>query len=137
MLLALGTFDPGSTVYLPFNTRGTNRAPITLAGSPVVSVSDRDDTTESTAGVTLNVDFDNRTGLHLAVINTAADTTFYADGRSYSVVVTTGTVNSISVVGKCVGTFTLSGSVSGEDAVHRSMRKFPRSRRARFGSPRR
>jgi hypothetical protein len=64
-------------------------------------------TTESTAGVTLTVDYDSRTGLHDVVIDTSADGTFYAAGNDFDVILTAGTVDSISVVGTVIGTFSL------------------------------
>jgi hypothetical protein len=64
-------------------------------------------TTQSTAGVTLTADFDAVTGLNHVAIDTSADGTFYAVGSFFDVVVTTGTVDSVSAVGVVVGRFTL------------------------------
>jgi hypothetical protein len=102
-----GDFTPGKTVRLRFNTHKADGTPITLAGTPAVSVY-KGSTTESTAGVTLTVDYDSRTGLHDVVIDTSADGTFYAAGNDFDVVITAGTVDSISVVGTVVGGFSLS-----------------------------
>lgn len=103
-----GDFTPGKTVYVPFNTRTAAQAPATLAGTPAVSVYKRGSTAESTAGVTLTVDYDSRTGYHVAAIDTSADGTFYAAGNDFGVVLTAGTVDSVSVVGVEVGSFSLS-----------------------------
>ncbi len=102
----LGEFTAGKTVICRFNTHQVNGNPITLAGIPVVSVY-KNNTTESTAGVTLTVDYDSRTGLHHVAIDTSADGTFYAAGNDFDVVITTGTVDSTSVVGTVVGTFSI------------------------------
>lgn len=102
-----GDFSPGKTVRIAFNTRDTGGAPITLAGTPAISIYKDGSTTESTAGVTLAVDFDSRTGLHLVTVDTSADGTFYSAGSDFKVVITTGTVATISVVGVCVGAFSL------------------------------
>jgi hypothetical protein len=91
---------------LHFNTHTAAGTPITLAGTPAVSVY-KGSTTESTTGVSLTVDYDSRTGMHYVAIDTSADGTFYAAGSDFSVVITTGTVNSISVVGTVVGRFSL------------------------------
>ena len=99
-------FAPGETVYLRFNTHEADGTPITLAGTPAISVYKDGSTTESTAGVSLTVDVDSRTGLHLVTIDTSADGAFYAAGSDFDVVITTGTVDSISVVGTKVGGFT-------------------------------
>lgn len=102
-----GDFAPASAVRIRFNTHKADGTPITLAGTPAISVYKDGSTTESTAGVTLAVDFDGRTGLHLVTIDTSADGTFYSAGSDFHVVVTAGTVDSISVVGSVVGGFSL------------------------------
>lgn len=102
-----GDFTPGKTIRVRFNTHKADGTPITLAGSPAISVY-KGSTTESTSGVTLTVDYDSRTGLHDVVIDTSADGTFYAAGNDFDVVITVGTVDSISVVGTVVGSFSLS-----------------------------
>lgn len=103
----LGDFTPGKTIVFDFNTHKADGTPITLAGTPAISVY-KNSTTESTAGVTLTVDYDSRTGMHHVVIDTSADGTFYAAGNDFRAVITTGTVDSISVVGTVVGAFSLS-----------------------------
>ena len=104
----LGDFSASTVIDFKFTTfRPSTGAPFTLAGSPVISVYKDDSTTQSTAGVTLTVDFDSVTGLHHVRITTATDGTFYADGSEFECVITTGTVDSVSVVGSCVGRFTL------------------------------
>lgn len=102
----LGDFTAGKTVRVFFNTQGATGAPITLA-SGAVSVYKDGSTTQSTAGVTLTADFDSLTGLHLVAIDTAADGTFYSGGSDFEVVLTGGTVDSLSVVGKTLGKFSL------------------------------
>lgn len=103
----LGDFTPGKTIVFDFNTHKADGTPITLAGTPAISVY-KNSTTESTAGVTLTVDYDSRTGMHHVVIDTSADGTFYAAGNDFRAVITAGTVDSISVVGTVVGAFSLS-----------------------------
>jgi len=104
----LGDYGAGDVIDFKFTTfRPSTGAPFTLAGTPVVSVYKDNSTTESTAGVTLTVDFDARTGMHHVNITTLSDATFYADGSSFECVITAGTVDSVSVVGSCIGRFTL------------------------------
>jgi hypothetical protein len=103
----LGDYKAGDTIDFKFTTRDAG-VPFTLAGSPAVSVYKSNSTTESTAGVTLTVDFDSRTGLNHVHITTGSDTAFYAGGTDFEVVITTGTVNSNSVVGEVVAHFSLS-----------------------------
>ena len=103
----LGDFTPSKTIICRFNTHKADGTPITLAGTPAVSVY-KNSTTESTTGVTLTVDYDSRTGLHHVAIDTSLDGTFYAAGNDFDIVITTGTVDGVSVVGTVVGTFSLS-----------------------------
>jgi len=109
----LGDFNASDIIDFKFTTfRPSTGAPFTLAGSPVVSVYKDNSTTQSTAGVALSVDFDAVTGLHNVRITTSSDATFYANGGEFECVITTGTVDSVSVVGSCVGRFTLGVTAS-------------------------
>lgn len=104
----LGDYNTGVTIYGKFTTfRPSTGAPYTLAGTPALSVYKDASTTQSTSGVTLTADFDSVTGLNHFTIDTSADGTFYSAGSNFSVVITTGTVDSVSVVGSVVGSFSL------------------------------
>lgn len=104
----LGDFDAASVLYTKFTTyRPSTGAPFTLAGTPVVSIYKDGSLTQSTAGITLTVDFDGLTGLHHLAIDTSADGTFFSAGSHFEAVITTGTVDSVSVVGSCVASFSL------------------------------
>lgn len=98
--------------YATLNFKFTTRAfatgvPTTLAGTPVVKCYKGSATgTESTAGITLSVDFDSVTGLNNVLIDLSADA-FYAVGQDYHVIITTGTVGGTSVVGETVATFSI------------------------------
>jgi hypothetical protein len=102
-----GDFTPGKTVVIRFNSHKADGTPATLSGTPAISVY-KNSTTESTSGVTLTVDYDSRTGLNHVAVDTSADGTFYAAGNDFDLVITAGTVDSISVVGTVVGGFSLS-----------------------------
>ena len=91
---ALTTAGTGVAIALPL-----------IAGG--ISVYKDDSTTQSTAGVTLTVDFDSLTGCNHVKIDTSADGTFYSAGSFFDVVITTGTVDSVSAVGTVVGRFTI------------------------------
>lgn len=97
----------GTTFDLKFTTRSfTTGAPTTLAGTPVISAYPDNSTTEITAGITLTVDFDSRTGMHnVRVVATSGNG--YASGSNYALVITTGTVGGVSVVGEVIGEFSL------------------------------
>lgn len=101
----LGDRSVGSVIDFKFTTlRDDTGAPITLAGTPKVRVYKGSSTTES-ADITPTVDFDSRTGLHHVTIDT--DDAFYTAGADYDVVLTAGTVNSVSKVGLVLAHFTL------------------------------
>lgn len=102
-----GDPTPGATLRFPFNTLDADEAPTTLAGSPSLAVYKDDGTTESTAGVSLSVDHDGKTGLNIAIIDTSADGSFYSAGSNFSVVIAAGTVDGFSVVNRLVGSFSL------------------------------
>lgn len=106
--MTLGDFDTSTVIYFKFTTtRPSTGAPFTLAGTPAISVYKDNSTTQSTSGVTLTADFDSVTGLNHVAIDTSADGTFYAAGSFFDVVITTGTVDSVSAVGTVVGRFSL------------------------------
>lgn len=95
-----------ATLNFKFSTHKADGTPIALAGTPAISVYKANGTTQSTAGITLSVDFDSVTGLNNVLIDLSADA-FYAPGNDYSVVITTGTVNSVSVVGTVLAHFSI------------------------------
>jgi hypothetical protein len=87
-----------------------------LADTPVVSAYENASTTEITAGITLGVDHDTVAGLNLlTLVLTAANG--YEKGKDYSLVVTTGTVDSVSAVGEVVASFTIGRSAGNRNTV--------------------
>jgi hypothetical protein len=101
----LGDFQPGITLDHKFTTVTTTGAPTQLAGTPAISIYKDNDTTQTTTGVTLTVDFDSVTGLNnVRVVTTDS---FYVAGANYSAVITTGTVGGTSVVGYVAFSFSL------------------------------
>jgi hypothetical protein len=103
----VGDYAPGTVIDIKFTTLAANEAPTALAGTPVVSVFKDNSTTETTAGVTLTTSFDGRAGSNNLRIDTSADATFYSAGSNFQAIITTGTVNSVSVIGVQVGAFSL------------------------------
>lgn len=102
-----GDIRLGDTLYFHFTTRRfSTGAPFTLAGTPVISAYPQDSTTQLTAGITLTVDLDSVTGLNsVKVVATSGNG--YVTGTNYSLVITTGTVDSVSVVGEVIGSFSI------------------------------
>ena len=105
----MDTYAAASTIYHFFNTHKADGTPITLAGTPGIDIYKDNGTTQDAddSGLTLTVDFDGVTGLHLVTIDTSSDGTFYATGHVFNVVLSAGTVDSVSVVGTTVYQFKL------------------------------
>ena len=111
-------FTLEDTVHFKFTTRSfSTGAPDTLAGTPVLSIYEDDSITQITAGITLIVDFDAITGLNLASI-VASAVNGYESGKQYGIVVTTGSVGGVPVVGEVVGQFTLEKSAAAVDLAN-------------------
>lgn len=108
-----------ATLNFKFFTATAAGVPTTLLGSPVVSVYKGSDVAQSVAGVSLVVDFDGVTGLNNVLIDLSADA-FYETGEDYSVVVTTGTVDSVSWVGRVVATFSIENRFDNRDRIDRN-----------------
>jgi len=101
-----GDIRLGNTIDVKFTTVNTSGVPTTLAGSPVISAYVGNGTTEITAGITLSVDFDSRTGMHnVRVVATSGNG--FATATDVNLVITTGTVSGSSVVGYVVGSFSI------------------------------
>jgi len=102
-----GDFQLGDTIYIPFTTRAfATGVPTQLANTPVVTGSRDANTTQFTTGITLAVDFDSNTGLNMiTVVATGANS--YVSGETYTLYLTAGEVDSVSVIGEVVGHFTL------------------------------
>ncbi len=97
----------GNTIYMRFTTRAfATGIPTTLAGTPVLSVYEENNLTQITSGISVTVDYDSVTGLNQATI-VATSGNGYEVGKSYDLIITTGTVDSVSVVGEVVGSFTV------------------------------
>lgn len=105
-----GDYAANATIYFDFSTQKADGTPITLAGTPALAVYKDDNTTQSTAGITLTVGFDGVTGMH----NVKLELTdaFYATGHDYSVQITQGTVDGVSVAGRVLGHFSIQNRYS-------------------------
>lgn len=105
------------TIHFMFTTRRFDTgAPFALA-SGVISAYENEGLTQITAGITLGVDHDGVTGLNLITVVASGANGFEA-GKDYHLVITTGTVNSVSVVGEVVGRFTLARSAAAVDLAN-------------------
>ena len=95
-----------ATIDIKFTTVDGAGVPTLLAGSPVISAYIGNSITQLTAGITLTVDFDGIVGLNnVRVVATAANG--YTATTNVALVITTGTVDSLSVVGYVIGSFSI------------------------------
>lgn len=109
----LGDFLKNAIVYGEFNTRAADGTPTTLAGTPVLRAYRDDNTAETTAGITLSVDFDNVTGLNVFKVDTS--NAAYSTGTDWRIVIQAGTVGGVSVVGAIVGHFSIENRLARVD----------------------
>jgi len=101
-----GDIRLGDTIDIKFTTRQISGAPSTLGGTPAISAYVGNGTTQITAGITLTADFDGVTGLNnVRVVATSGNG--FATATNVDLVITTGTVNSVSVVGEVIGSFSI------------------------------
>jgi hypothetical protein len=101
-----GNTNLGDTIDIKFTTVNTTGVPTTLAGSPAVAAYVDNGTTEITAGITLTVDFDARTGLHNVRV-VASSGNGFATATNVNLVIIAGTVGGNSVVGYVIGSFSI------------------------------
>ena len=100
----------GETLDFKFTTRAfATGIPTTLAGTPVIQVYEDNSVTQITAGITLTADFDSVAGLNnVRIVATSGNG--YESGKSYTAVISTGTVGGVSVVGEVVQQFSIERS---------------------------
>ncbi len=107
-----------NTIYMRFTTRAfATGIPTTLAGTPVLSIYEENNLTQITTGVSISVDYDSVTGLNQVTI-VATSANGYENGKSYDLIITTGTVDGVSVVGEVVGSFTVRSSAAAVDLAN-------------------
>ncbi len=113
----MADFTLEDTRYFMFFTATAADVPTTLLGSPVVSAYEDDSTSQITAGITLGVDHDSVTGLNLLTIVATAANGYEAD-KQYNLIVTTGTVDSVSWIGRIAATFSLGAEAAATDLAN-------------------
>ena len=106
------------TIQVFFTTRAfATGIPTVLAGSPVISAYEDASLTQITAGVTLTVSHDAVVGLNrIQVVATGANG--FELGKDYHLVITTGTVGGVSVVGEVVGDFQIGRGAAAVDLAN-------------------
>lgn len=115
----LGDFKEDGDIFFKFTTRAfATGVPTTLDGSPVLSVykDEGGAATEKTTSETyfdLDVDHDSIVGWNNVRIDLSGDA-FFATGADYSVVITTGTVDSVNVFGENLANFSIENRSMGQ-----------------------
>lgn len=89
----LGDYRVGKTVRKMWSSNAIAGESITLATNGTIQVYKDGGVSQSTAGVSFTEDFDSLTGVHLVVIDTSADGTFYSAQSDFEVVVAGATVD--------------------------------------------
>lgn len=126
----LGDFTLSGSVDYYFTTITTAGVASALSGGSVV-VYRNNDSVETTSGITLTASFDSRTGLNHVGIDLSQGTVYTA-GANFSAVLAVGTVNSVSLAGyrlcswsiqnrhhnPTAGTITVAGSVTSPITVY-------------------
>ena len=106
------------TFFKGFTTRAfATGVPTVLAGTPVVSAYENADLTQIAAGITLGVDHDSVVGFNMLTI-VATGANGYEAGKDYTLVITTGTVGGVSVVGEVIGEFSIGRSAAAVDLAN-------------------
>lgn len=105
--------DSNQTIYLYFNTVGSDGVAETLAGTPAVEIYEDGSDTQITSAETLSASADSVVGFNrLAVdLNDAG----FESGKTYTCVLSAGTVDSVSVTGRIVGVFSVGRYASATD----------------------
>ena len=117
----MSDYTLGDTIYHAFTTRAfATGVPTVLAGTPTLEIYENDSITPIVEGVgklVLTVSLNSIAGFNLATI-TATSGNGFETGKTYHLIVKTGTVGGTSVVGEVVGRFTLGASAAAVDLAN-------------------
>ena len=105
------------TIHVKFTTYNpATGLPFTLAGTPQVDVYEDNSTTQITTGVSITADFDGVTGLNEVQLVLSSGHG-YEKGKSYTAVLSQGTVNGSSIAGSVIHNFTVEVSTPSAAAL--------------------
>lgn len=96
-MMYLGNYAAGATIDFLWSSNDGSGASITRGTNGTISVYKGNGTTQSTAGVTDDEDFDSLTGIHHVRITTGSDGSFYAGGNDFAVVLSGATIDGKAV----------------------------------------
>lgn len=103
--MSLGPFQLNSTFHFKFDTRVAGEA-TELLGSPSLAIYKDANTTEITAGITLDPFFDSKTGLNHVTVDLSASGS-YTEGSEYDIVIVVGTLGGVSQAGRVIEHFSI------------------------------
>lgn len=104
-MISLGDYKKNDTIYFAFTTRNSTGEPTTVTTSPAISVYKDANDAEFTTGLTVDYDFDTRSGLvHVTVVTTDSA---YTTGSTFHLVFTAGQIGTTDIAGEVVARFTL------------------------------
>ncbi len=104
--------DSNQTIYVYFNTVGTDGVAETLS-SGAIEIYEDGSTTQITTAETLTASFDSIVGYNQVAID--LNDSGFETGKTYTVVLSGGTVDSVSVTGRIVGVFSVGRYASATD----------------------
>lgn len=111
----MSDYTLGDTIYHKFTTRAfATGVPTALAGSPTLEIYENDSITPIVEGalkLVLTQNLNSINGYNLATITATTGNGFEA-GKSYSLMLKTGTVGGTSIVGEAIWEFTLNASAA-------------------------
>jgi hypothetical protein len=110
-----GTYHLEDTIYIPFTTRAFATGIPTALVSGVIDIYEDVTATPIITAETLTVSLNGHAGFNMVTITATAASGFEA-GKSYSVVLDAGTVDSVSVIGEVVGQFNIVTAATGTDS---------------------
>ncbi len=114
----LGDFAEDATVRGCSNlTDKTNAGPITIGGTPSWAVYRKGSTTEITSGITVNVDFDTRTGMVDWSVDMSSSASYIAQADYYLAQVGSATVDGTSITGTILGEWSCENRFAEVDVV--------------------
>lgn len=104
--------DSNQTIYVYFNSVGTDGVAETLS-SGAIEIYEDGSTTQITTAETLTASFDSIVGYNQVAID--LNDSGFETGKTYTVVLSGGTVDSVSVTGRIVGVFSVGRYASATD----------------------
>ena len=107
----------GDTVYMPFTTRAFATGIPTALASGEVQIYEDASTTQITGAETLAVSLDSVVGFNMVTVVATGGNGFEL-GKSYTLILSAGTVDSVSAIGEVVGHFSLGMSAAAQDLAN-------------------